>query len=50
VALSGLLVASSETPGKGKLLLSYAILGFALTEAIALLGFMWRLIAAFYGK
>ena len=46
VVFAGLMVALSRNPYIGKQLFVYAILGFALTEAIALFGLM---ISAKYG-
>lgn len=40
VVFSGLMVALARNPYIGKQLFVYAILGFALTEAIALFGLM----------
>lgn len=40
VVFAGLMVALSRNPYVGKQLFVYAILGFALTEAIALFGLM----------
>jgi F-type H+-transporting ATPase subunit c len=40
VVFAGLMVALSRNPYIGKQLFVYAILGFALTEAIALFGLM----------
>lgn len=40
VIFSGLMNAYSRTPDHAKQLFTYAILGFALTEAIALFGLM----------
>ena len=40
IIFGGFLIAFSRNPGKESKLFSYALLGFALTEAIALFGLM----------
>lgn len=47
VVFSGLLMAIARNPGVTKQLFVYAILGFALTEAIALFGLMMAFIILF---
>lgn len=44
---SALLIAFSRNPGLEKQLFAYAILGFALTEAIALFGLMMAFLVLF---
>jgi F-type H+-transporting ATPase subunit c len=45
--MTSLLVAFSRNPGLEKQLFAYAILGFALTEAIALFGLMMAFLILF---
>lgn len=40
LVFGSLVIGTAENPQLGKLLFTYAILGFALTEAIALFGLM----------
>ncbi len=47
IVFSGLMVAVSRNPHLTKQLFTYAILGFALTEAIALFGLMMAFLSLF---
>jgi F-type H+-transporting ATPase subunit c len=47
ILFSGLLIAFSRNPSLEKQLFVYAILGFALTEAIALFGLMMAFLILF---
>jgi len=47
VVFSGLLIAFSSNPQQEKQLFVYALLGFALTEAIALFGLMMSFLILF---
>lgn len=47
ILFAGLMVASSRNPFLIKQLFTYAILGFALTEAIALFGLMMAFLLLF---
>jgi F-type H+-transporting ATPase subunit c len=47
IVFSGLMVAVSRNPHLTKQLFTYAILGFALTEAIALFGLMMAFLFLF---
>ena len=47
VVFSGLILGVSRNPSLGKQLFIYAILGFALTEAIALFGLMMSFLILF---
>lgn len=47
VVFGSLIVATSRNPELNKVLFSYAILGFALTEAIALFGLMMSFLILF---
>ena len=40
LVFGSLVIGTAENPDLGKLLFTYAVLGFALTEAIALFGLM----------
>ena len=50
VIFGGFLVALSRNPSLESILFNYVMLGFALTESIALIGFMISLIILFTGK
>ena len=47
IVFAGLLVAYARNPGLQKTLFSYAILGFALTEAMGLLALMMAFLILF---
>jgi F-type H+-transporting ATPase subunit c len=47
IIFAGLLIAYSRNPGLQKTLFSYAILGFALTEAMGLLALMMAFLILF---
>jgi F-type H+-transporting ATPase subunit c len=47
IVFAGLLIAYSRNPGLQKTLFSYAILGFALTEAMGLLALMMSFLILF---